>query len=236
MFIDEDRDRRYGIGHGLGALASAKAAGADNSIVRSNAITQVFGDGQRLVAAIVAFDRAPDSSQLSPSAFDVDGRTVAKVCANTATATADKRVNGKYAIVALFSDNMDVLLYVMGRGPGVAPTRKPPKAVVVQTGPITTSDGGVIVPVGQPVTTDKVANLVVEDFKRFEFKDATTGDTLNYNLFVPKSYDKSKSYPLVLFIHDAGVTSRDPMMTLVQGLGAISFASSSDTWSMRPSS
>lgn len=34
------------------------------------------------------------------------------------------------------------------------------------------------------------------------------GRTLNYNLFIPENYDSKKSYPLVLFIHDAGICSK----------------------------
>ncbi len=55
-----------------------------------------------------------------------------------------------------------------------------------------------------------------------------TGDTLPYNLFVPKDYDPSKSYPLVNFMHDAGATSENPLFTLKQGLGAIVWASPED--------
>ncbi|MDB5784712.1 hypothetical protein [Caballeronia mineralivorans] len=51
---------------------------------------------------------------------------------------------------------------------------------------------------------------------------------LRYNLFAPKDYDASKSYPLVLFMHDAGATSDVTRTTLFQGLGAILWASPQD--------
>ena len=44
----------------------------------------------------------------------------------------------------------------------------------------------------------------------------------------PKVTDAAKTYPLVLFMHDAGVTGTNPLRTLEQGLGAISFASPED--------
>ena len=47
-------------------------------------------------------------------------------------------------------------------------------------------------------------------------------------MYVPKNYNKNKSYPLVLFIHDAGNVSNNSDVTLIQGLGAVSFASPSD--------
>jgi predicted peptidase len=78
------------------------------------------------------------------------------------------------------------------------------------------------------IATSKVTNLIVDDFKQFEYKDPKTKETLKYNLFVPKNYDKNKFYPLVLFMHDAGATSTETTTTLVQGLGAVVWASPSD--------
>ena len=94
-------------------------------------------------------------------------------------------------------------------------------ASVVQVAPITAVGGASIAPTGQAIATRNVVNPVVDEFHQLTFKDPKTGDTLNYNLFIPKDYDTSKTYPLVLFMHDAGATSADPMTTLVQGLGAI---------------
>jgi predicted peptidase len=65
---------------------------------------------------------------------------------------------------------------------------------------------------------------VVDDFQQLEFTDFETGITLQYNLFIPKNYDPQELYPLVLFIHDAGAVSTDPRMTLIQGLGAVIWA------------
>ncbi len=73
-------------------------------------------------------------------------------------------------------------------------------------------------------TADEEMNSVVDAFKQSEFTDPNTGIMLPYNLYIPKDYDASKSYPLVLFIHDAGVVSNDTRRTLVQGLGAVIWA------------
>ncbi len=71
---------------------------------------------------------------------------------------------------------------------------------------------------------DKQIIMVVDDFLKLEFKDAKTGNTLKYNLFVPKNYDKNKSYPLVMFIHDASVTGSETKATLTRCLGAVIWA------------
>ncbi|MBP1806674.1 hypothetical protein [Rubellimicrobium aerolatum] len=78
------------------------------------------------------------------------------------------------------------------------------------------------------VETSAVRNLVLDEFEQRVWNDPETGDTLPYNLFVPKGYDPSRSYPLVNFMHDAGATSDDPLFTLKQGLGAIVWASPED--------
>ncbi|EEX73980.1 alpha/beta hydrolase-fold protein [Leptotrichia hofstadii] len=71
---------------------------------------------------------------------------------------------------------------------------------------------------------NKTKNLVVENFKQFVFKDPRTGTSVKYNLYIPKNYDRNKKYPLVLFMHDMSVLSEDTKTTLLQGNGAVSFA------------
>lgn len=68
----------------------------------------------------------------------------------------------------------------------------------------------------------------MDDFIQDEFRDAATGDVLAYNLFEPKDRDPAQALPLVLFMHDAGNTSPVVDTTLVQGLGAVSWASPED--------
>ena len=71
-------------------------------------------------------------------------------------------------------------------------------------------------------------NSVVDDFRQLEFNDPDTGMMLKYNLYIPKGYDPTRSYPLVLFIHDAGVVGTDTRMTLIQGLGGVIWATPSE--------
>lgn len=73
----------------------------------------------------------------------------------------------------------------------------------------------------------EMIRTVAPKFEQRSFT-ASNGVTVNYNLFVPEDYDSTRSYPLVLFVHDVGVLSSDPTTTLYQGTGAISFASPED--------
>lgn len=72
-----------------------------------------------------------------------------------------------------------------------------------------------------------IKNLVPE-FKQLEYKDATTGLTMKYNLFSPKNADSSKRYPLVLFIADASTPGSDVTLPLTQGYGGLVWAT--DQW------
>ncbi|MFI6407920.1 alpha/beta hydrolase-fold protein [Streptomyces sp. NPDC050548] len=102
------------------------------------------------------------------------------------------------------------------------------KATVTQTGTVTTTSGSRYPASATKVTTGAVKNLIVDDFRQFAFTDPVTKKTLKYNLFVPKGYDPHKRYPLVLFMHDASVVNVATQGPLVQGLGAVCWASPED--------
>ncbi len=207
----------------------SKATQAGVSIKSATAIAQVFGDGQKLTTIAVEFDENIDNSKLSMSSFKVDGGTITKVYANTTATPADKGTNGKYVIVELSPNDQGAVLYAkVYAATGQTAIRKEAKASVTQTGAVATTDGIIYGANTRAIATTKVVNPIVDDFKQFEYKDSKTGETLKYNLFIPKNYDKSKSYPLVLFMHDAGATSTVTTTTLVQGLGAVVWASPSD--------
>ncbi len=68
----------------------------------------------------------------------------------------------------------------------------------------------------------------VDKFVQREYKDAETGETMEYNLFIPEGYDNSKSYPLLLFIADASTAGKDVKVPLTQGYGGVIWASDAD--------
>ncbi|MER7644501.1 PHB depolymerase family esterase [Streptomyces sp. NPDC126522] len=102
------------------------------------------------------------------------------------------------------------------------------KATLTQAGTVTTTRGRQYAASTTALTTDAVKNLIVDDFRQFTFDDPATGQTLKYNLFVPRHYNPRKSYPLVLFMHDASVVNVATEGPLVQGLGAVCWASQED--------
>lgn len=122
-----------------------------------------------------------------------------------------------------------------GGGPGLGSAAndssesKPLTVNVTQSGDITTVDGQMYKANASALTNSNDINLVVDDFKQLVYTDPNyNNEKLMYNLYVPKNYDPSKKYPLVLFMHDAGVVSNDPKKTLTQGLGAVVWATPSE--------
>ncbi|GGT22940.1 peptidase [Streptomyces griseoviridis] len=244
--------------------AAAQLAASAGHITEGTAITEVFGDGQKLTAVALKYDKEIDAAKLSPSAFEVTDRTVTNVYANTEPAKAAHGVNGQYVVIELSPLDHAARLYEdsfsgsssssqqpsaatssspipsgspsgspSGGGPGGGggmqePTLKTASAEVTQVGSVTTVDGDTYAAVSTAVATSKVDNLIVDDFQQLKYTDAGTGRSLQYNLFVPENYDKAKSYPMVLFMHDGGTASSNPLITLTQGLGAVVWASPSE--------
>lgn len=216
-------------GAAFGALAvigmPAAVRAATGSAKGVTVITQVFGEGQKLVAVAIGYEQVIDNGRLDAANFAVEGRTVTRAYANTGAALAPEGVNGRFVILELSLDDETAALYATA---GRDVIRREAKATVMQTGPVATVDGGVVAAVSEAIPQTAIVNPIVDDFLQLEYSDAGTGDSIGYNLFIPKNYDPAKSYPLVLFMHDAGATSDIVTTTLVQGLGALCWASPED--------
>jgi predicted peptidase len=205
----------------LWMTGSAIAADQSSHIKSVTAITEVFGTGQKLTAAAVEYDRDIAASKLLSSAFTVDGRTITKAYSNTIAGKAAKGSDGRYVILELSPTDAAAAIFSQN---GPNSTRVEAKVSVKQTGDIAAVDGGKCEADSRVTVNSKTINMVVDDFKNFEFNDPKTGETIKYNLYIPKNYDKGKSYPMVMFIHDAGIVSNEIDRTLVQGLGAVVWA------------
>lgn len=223
--------------------------GVSGEVKGASAITQVFGDGIRMTAVAVEYDEAISGASLNKADFSVEGRTVTGVFASTSANPADQAAEGHFVIVTLSPEDANApLAQKMDAKPGGQPPSSgghggpgkagdipvydtsyaSPVAKVHQTGDLKAESGRRLAATPTTLTTTKVENLVVDDFESLTFTDAKTGKMLRYNLFVPKHYDPKQTYPLVLFMHDAGATSDVTRSTLYQGLGAIAWASPSD--------
>jgi hypothetical protein len=87
---------------GEAVSGTAPAAGHIRS---ATAITQVYGDGQKLIAVAVEYDTDITGSALSTSTFKVTGRTVTKVYANRTADLAEHGRDGRYVVVEMSPDD-----------------------------------------------------------------------------------------------------------------------------------
>ena len=69
---------------------------------------------------------------------------------------------------------------------------------------------------------------MVEEFAQYIYIDPATGDSIPYNIFLPKNYDPKKEYPLLFFVADASANIDYDAMPLVQGNGATIWAEESE--------
>ena len=230
---------------------SVQAREQDNPADNATAITEVYGDGMRLMGVSVEYRRPVNAAQIKAADYRVEGRTIREVYVSRTPAGTPYR-SGRYVVIELNPDEVGALLVVKhppagksasaaagqtsgaasgnaagtdaGKGPGkagekqeAAPTLEPARATVI----VEPSNGQGS---AQTLTTSRTVNRVFDDFQHFEYRDEATGKTVRYNLFAPRNRRAGQRYPLVLFMHDAGVTGSNVEATLYQGDGAIAWA------------
>lgn len=186
-------------------------------------VTEVFGTGQQITHIILEFNEKVVNSQLTKNTFTVSDRTVEKIYSNTRPEKTDIVKDGRFVIIELNPKDSGASLRLEGNDE-VGFQMKKATSKVTQKEDILFTNGKKLEKSIAILENNKIKNLIVENFKQFVYKDPKTGTTVKYNLYIPKNYDKNKKYPLVLFMHDAEVLSEDTKTTLLQGNGAISFA------------
>lgn len=198
----------------------------NSHIIHVTCLTDNFPDGQRITGARVRYDRPIDGRWITPAAFRVN----------------DQRITGisvEGDMVTLSLDPMQSAAKIIAepgggpaRGPGgtgkpmppgpprnmPAAARRPRQVAVTQVSEVKAEDGTLLPPAEEAVVSTDAVEPVICDFQQGEYEG------IPYNLYIPKEYDGVKELPLVMFIHDAGPCGPDPLITLSQGSGAISFA------------
>jgi predicted peptidase len=208
---------------------SVCAFGADY-LKSATAIKEVFGDGVKITSIELVYDAPIDSSTLNLNTYTVDNMEVTDIrtCDNSVILSmkhdlqllqdresgAGRRIEGPRS----GQNNRN------GHRPNGQKQAQQRPVQVTQNTTISTISGTEYAPSGQAFTIDKERTLVVEDFLSLSYTDAATGITLNYNLYVPKNYNKDEKYPLIMFIHDASIASRPLGSALTQGNGATTWA------------
>lgn len=191
----------------------------NNQQIRNiTAVTRVFAEGQKCIRAVLEYDRMVAGDSVTNQTFVVKGRTVTEAYASRTE--EGQPGDGNYVILELSEKDGEALLYQGGNpweGCGAKVVRA--RILVEQKIALRDSEGRKI-PAASADENNRVKNELVDDFVQGSFEG------LAYNLYIPKEYDPSKTYPLVQFIHDASVCGKQPECTLAQGFGAL-------VWTMR---
>ncbi len=171
-------------------------------ILSVTAVTDNFPEGQKITAAHVKY-----SGEIHPEDLRVEGKTITSF-----------RVEGNTVVLELKPTGLIPPPPKPPKGAGGPPPGKkgPPNLPPAVRLPVEVT----VIAEGVAYKSDRSIEPVVEKFQQHELNG------MWYNLYVPK-LEEGKTYPLVLFIHDAGVCGADPKITLSQGYGAIGFAEES---------
>lgn len=220
----------------MAACCFSSGAFAAGHVKDVEAISQVYGDGEKLASVQLRYDSTLLGSSVSAADYAVPGRTVTRAFVS-AEPYGKPAETGKYVQVELepllLSDQMadphpeDKHKAPVGvGGPQLGSHGNPQPLVPVmasisQKGMVKTTEGRIYG--GEPeMKSTHTRQLLIEKFTQHTFTDKD-GKTLPYNLYVPENLEKGKTYPLVLFMHDAGTVSPEVKATLSQGRGAVAW-------------
>ncbi len=220
------------------------------------AVVKIIGDGQKVTAVVIEYKDAINPDSVDISDFEVVGEEIVSAYVSNKADLLAAPVTGNFVILKLKTE-IDESSAEMGGGPEQQDgtfgqnisNNSPPAgftgpqlgqlsdkpaepvtltAIVSQIGDIATKTGEIIAAEEIELESNVTLNPDIEGFVQLVFHDEKYHRNLMYNLFVPENYDPAKKYPLVLFMHDAGAVSNNPVETLTQGLGAVVWASEED--------
>jgi len=218
-------------------------------MIHASAVATPWPNGSIFDLAVIEYSSPVRNESIHPETFSAAGRTIERAYANDRPERAAEGCDGSYVILELSRRDPEApLAYieyydedgrVIPTGPDGGPVRRaghqqgghmgpppmqmkrrPLKVTIRQVSAISAADG-TAAPAGE-IVSDQSRMPLAEEFRQFTF------DGIPYNLFIPKGADSGRKFPLVQFIHDAGPCGDDPLLTLIQGNGALNFASPRD--------
>ena len=202
---------------------SAEVLQVEN-ILSVTGIAEVYGDGEKISTAILEYSKNINAKKISAADFQVDGKIIESVSVKKNLVTL-KFAYENTSFSGTLNQKPNRPQNNSARA-GDAPMRSNRTLpdlnfTVKQVNKIAAADGTEILPSEKAVT--KISTPVIESFQQKIFTDPATGNSMPYNIFLPKNYDANKKYPLVFFVADASANINEVTTPLFQGNGATSF-------------
>ncbi len=233
-------DKRHALSAFLGLYLTA-VSGPSFAALPVTIIPDVYGDGEKVSAVAIEYPKAIDGKSLQMADYSVEGRNISKLYTYNRAGRSEKEggETGKYVVIEFRQENTVPFVQKQrndGGAPkagvgksGEAPMRSdrqvPHLSVkVVQSGDVSAMDGTVYPGNGDVMEGTEEAPSIIDEFKTYTYTDPDTGYSIPYNLYLPKDYDASKSYPLYFFVADASANINNDRTPLFQGNGATIFA------------
>ena len=224
-------------------MADTNSANAADIIKQSSieqviGVTEVFGDGEKVSAAILKYPKPINPRGVTTKSFQVEGKNIESVYTNDKPELTNTSVTGNYVIVKFGYENTayDGVLSKKSK-PENPPNNKQTKDApmrsdrqppdlslhITQVASVIAADNTIYLANEKSVKSTSTKRPTIERFKQFQYVDPTINVSMPYNLYLPEGYNVNKinkKYPMVVFIADASANINDVKTPLFQGNGA----------------
>lgn len=197
-------------------------------ILSVTAITEITGEGQKCVAAAVEFDQVILTDSVMTDCFIVENRKITAAYTNDAAERRSGNHHGRFVILELeHTGNLGSTREQLGHGPHGRSRFHKAEVKVTQIKNLRSANGEELLPWTEAILNDKTKDSLADRFQELSYAVPGTDRILNYQLFVPEN-SRKEPLPLVIFVHDAGSCSDEPVAPLAQGNGAVIWASETE--------
>ncbi|MBQ7496278.1 MAG: SEL1-like repeat protein [Selenomonas sp.] len=235
------------------AGAAVESVAAEQENVADNlpvtAVTKVYGDGEKVAAAVLEYPKAIAAGSVKPEDFAAMGKAIAAVHVSNRPDGAAVVESGRYVVLEFAYENTAYdgdLSKRQGRpqqdskqqgnamkgnktkgndAPMRSDRKLPDLALQVkQVNTLTAADGSLIAPSTGYMSSAVTVEPDIARFRQHEYTDPETGYSMPYNLYLPEDYTPEKKYPLLFFVADASANINEVTTPLFQGNGATVWA------------
>jgi predicted peptidase len=191
------------------------------------AIAHSYPNGSYLDTVAIQYSHSISRKSVKKTSFSVRGRKIKNAYTSQIPDRTECRTDGKYVVLELDPADRAARTSFVKFGKEKNPNPLLPPHMVRIKNPLTVCvrqkkdlmdlRGNICEAAEVGQISDRQKADTVDDFHAFVFQH------LKYNLYQP---DKQEyPLPLVIFLHDASACGNDSSLTLLQGNGAVSFAS-----------